>query len=80
MGDRGQAGRASGWRTGLRREVCVLLLFKAAALALLWWLFFSPPHRTPVDASVTSRRLALQPPAGAGQNPITSAARTGDRR
>ena len=55
-------GRAFGWRSALRRELSVLLLFKAAALALLWWLFFSPAHRTAVDPDSTGRHLALGPP------------------
>ncbi|HUA90121.1 MAG TPA: hypothetical protein VL994_11850 [Steroidobacteraceae bacterium] len=65
-----QTGRAFGWRTALRRELSVLLFFKAAALALLWWLFFSPAHRTAVDADSTGRRLALgPPPAGLSGDP-----------
>ncbi len=47
------------WRRRLRRELSWLLALKVAALALLWWLFFSPAHRTPVDGQAESRRLAL---------------------
>ena len=32
---------------------------KLAALALLWWLFFSPAHRTVVDADAAGRRLGV---------------------
>jgi hypothetical protein len=60
MGTRGEpAARVFGWRTALRREVSLLMLFKAAALGLLWWLFFSSDHRTAVDAAAAGRRLAV---------------------
>ena len=49
----------TGWRRTLRREISWLLALKVAALALLWWLFFSPVHRTAVEAQAESRRLAL---------------------
>jgi hypothetical protein len=62
MSHRGQPDALAGWRSALRRELSVLLLLKALALALLWWLFFSPGHRTVVDASATSRRLAVTAP------------------
>lgn len=48
-----------GWRRTLRRELSWLLVLKFAALALLWWLFFSPAHRAPVDAQAESRRLGV---------------------
>ena len=51
--------RTSEWRRTLRRELSWLLVLKAAALALLWWLFFSPAHRTPVGTEAESRRLAV---------------------
>jgi hypothetical protein len=54
-----------GWRAALRRDVSLLLLFKAIALALLWWLFFSPAHRSPVDPAATGRHLALEAPSRA---------------
>ena len=65
-----------GWRRTLRRELSWLLALKVAALALLWWLCFSPAHRTAVDGQTESRRLALTrapllalPPAAAsGEN------------
>jgi hypothetical protein len=53
----------SGWRTALRRELTLWLILKAAALAVLWGLFFSPAHRPPVTAVTTSHRFALQSPA-----------------
>ena len=49
------------WRRALRRELISLLVLKGAALWLLWWLFFSPAHRAPVDAAATDRRLAVTP-------------------
>jgi hypothetical protein len=67
----GSPGSASppavSWRNALRRHLAWLLLLKFAALALLWALFFSPAHRTPVDGRMTGRQLALgQPAAQAG--------------
>jgi hypothetical protein len=59
---RGAAVTAVGWRAALRRDVSLLLLFKAIALALLWWLFFSPAHRAVVDPAATRRHLALEAP------------------
>ena len=49
------------WRSALRRELIWLLVLKGAALWLLWWLFFSPAQRTPVDAAAAGRRLAVTP-------------------
>ncbi|HEY3730413.1 MAG TPA: hypothetical protein VGL28_04040 [Steroidobacteraceae bacterium] len=46
-------------RRALRRELGWLLLVKLLALALLWALFFSAPHRPAVDASGTGRQLAV---------------------
>ena len=48
-----------GWRRTLRRELAWLMTLKIAALALLWWLFFSPAHRSPVDGRAASRRFAV---------------------
>jgi hypothetical protein len=61
------APRVAGWRAALRRELASLLVLKVAALALLWWLFFSPEHRTPVDAAATGQRLGVG--QGAPQRP-----------
>jgi hypothetical protein len=47
------------WRRSLRRELAGLVALKVAALALLWWLFFSPPHRISVDAQAASRHLGV---------------------
>jgi hypothetical protein len=70
----GAVATVVGWRAVLRRDVSLLLLFKALALALLWWLFFSPAHRPAVDAAATGQHLALENPTpgaaaggGAGQ-------------
>jgi len=51
------------WRRTLRRELAWLMTLKVAALALLWWLFFSPPHHSPVDGRAASRRFGMMPPA-----------------
>jgi hypothetical protein len=52
-----------GWRRTLRRELAWLTTLKVAALALLWWLFFSPSHHSPVDGESASRRFAVTPAA-----------------
>ncbi len=56
----GPSGGNLGFRPALRRDLGLLLVLKSAALALLWWLFFSPTHRLPVDAMSTGRHLALE--------------------
>ena len=58
--------KAAGWRSALKRDVALLLLAKLAALALLWWLFFSPTHQVRVDAPATGSHLAVQPAAAPG--------------
>jgi type II secretory pathway component PulM len=55
MGGREQAL----WRRRLSRELTALIAIKLVALALLWWLFFSPAHRTTVDADAAGRRLGV---------------------
>ena len=47
------------WRRSLSRELAWLIAIKLVALALLWWLFFSPAHRTAVDADTTRHRLGM---------------------
>ena len=47
------------WRRRLSRELTALIAIKLVALALLWWLFFSPAHRTTVDADAAGRRLGV---------------------
>ena len=47
----------------LRRELAWLTTLKVAALALLWWLFFSAAHHSPVDREAASRRFAVTPSA-----------------
>jgi hypothetical protein len=49
------------WRRRLRRELAGLVALKVAALALLWWLFFSAAHHTRVDAAAAGRRLGMTP-------------------
>jgi hypothetical protein len=50
---------ASTTRRHLRRELAWLLAAKFAALGLLWLMFFSSAHRSPVDAASASRQLAV---------------------
>jgi hypothetical protein len=54
-----RTGRSAHWRRRMRRELIGLLLLKFAALALLWGLFFSPAHRSVVDARATGERLGM---------------------
>jgi hypothetical protein len=56
-----KSSEAASWRRRLRRELTGLLALKVAALALLWWLFFSPPHRITVDGETASRRFGVTP-------------------
>jgi len=82
MGMGEEVGRRHSWRGVLRRELSLLMLGKLAALILLWWLFFSPTHRAPVDAATTGRRLALEQQASGGADARTDAAaapRPGER-
>jgi hypothetical protein len=63
------------WRRRLSREVAGLIALKLVALALLWWLFFSPAHRTLVDADAAGRRLGVpQAAAQTGAAPAGPAA------
>ena len=62
-GPRGDPGE---WRHELRRAVAAALVFKVAALALLWALFFAPAHRSTIDAAAASQRLSLPPARAAG--------------
>jgi len=68
--------RSAHWRRRMRRELIGLLLLKFAALALLWGLFFSPAHRSVVDARATGERLgmvhATATPAHAGADGVVS--------
>jgi len=50
-------------RIRLRNEIAVLLALKAGALALIWYVFFSPVHRVHVDGQRTLERLGLTAPA-----------------
>lgn len=49
----------SRWRRVMIRDVGLLLGFKAIALALLWFLFFSDSHRPRVDAAAAGRVLGV---------------------
>jgi hypothetical protein len=53
------ASLAASRRHHLRRDLAWLLAVKFAALGLLWLLFFSSAHQSPVDASSASRQLAV---------------------
>jgi type II secretory pathway component PulM len=55
----GRRGDQALWRHRLSRELVALIALKFAALALLWWLFFSPAHRTAVDADAAGRRIGV---------------------
>ena len=74
------------WRRRLRRELAGLIALKLVALALLWWLFFSPAHRTVVDADAAGRRLGMAEAAAAiesaagTESPAAAPARQGARR
>jgi hypothetical protein len=46
----------------LRRDLVWLVAVKFAALGLLWLMFFSGAHQSPVDASTASRQLAVAAP------------------
>ncbi len=48
-------------RSTLRRELTLALLFKAVAIFLLWFLFFSPAHRTHVTPADMAAALAEGP-------------------
>jgi hypothetical protein len=49
------------WRRSMRRGMMWLLTIKFAALILLWWLFFSPPHRQHIDGKAASEHLEVVP-------------------
>jgi len=53
-------------RRRLRNEIMVALAFKVVALALIWFLFFSPAHRMHVDGEVATERFGLSAPASLG--------------
>jgi ferric-dicitrate binding protein FerR (iron transport regulator) len=59
------ATAASPWRRATARELAWLVLIKLAALTLLWWLFFSGAHRTPVDDAAAGRQLGVDGPVAA---------------
>jgi hypothetical protein len=53
------------WRAALRRGIVKLLLFKLAALAALWALFFSPAHRLNPEPDQVGQQLSLRSATGA---------------
>jgi hypothetical protein len=46
-------------RRGIGRELAWLVLAKLVALALLWFLFFTPENRPHVNGAATSQRLGI---------------------
>ncbi len=50
---------------GLGREITIVLVIKTALLFVLWWLFFSPEHKVPVDPEVLKQVLI-----GSGDEPL----------
>jgi hypothetical protein len=46
----------------LSREITVLILIKAAALTLLFFLFFSPSHRPHIDADRMEQQILSEQP------------------
>jgi hypothetical protein len=68
------------WRHRLRRELVGLIALKLVALALLWWLFFSPAHRTVVDADAAGRRLGVPGTTARMEAPSVGPATPGARR
>ena len=74
-------GRKRGpWRRRLSRELAGLIALKLVALALLWWLFFSPAHRTVVDADAAGRRLGVSQAAARTEAAPDGPATLGVRR
>jgi hypothetical protein len=75
----GRCGHEVLWRRRLSRELVGLIAIKFAALALLWWLFFSPAHRTAVDAVSAGQRLGVtEVPALAPARGATGCGASGD--
>ena len=68
------------WRRRLSREMAALIALKLAALALLWWLFFSPAHRPVVDADAAGRRLGVPQAAARTETAPAAPAAPGARR
>ncbi len=64
-------------RMRLGGEIAVLLAIKATALALIWYVFFSPAHRMHVDGEVTGERFGLTAPAKTDAGAVVS--RTGEK-
>lgn len=47
-------------KSPLAREICLALALKAAAIAVLWALFFTPDHRPATDPAAVADALAPQ--------------------
>jgi hypothetical protein len=45
------------------KEIGAVLLFKLAAITLLWYLFFGPSHTVAVTPAKVDRALFAPPPA-----------------
>ncbi len=49
-------------RSTLRRELTLAIIFKVLAIFLLWFLFFSPAHRSHVTPADMTAALAKNAP------------------
>jgi len=47
----------------LKREISAVLLFKLAAITVLWYLFFGPTHTVTVTPTKVDARLFSAPPS-----------------
>ena len=54
--------RDGGARHLLARDISLVLLFKLAAITLLWYLFFGPSHQVLVTPTKVDARLFAAPP------------------
>ena len=62
---RRQGGRLS----ALGRDLVVILILKFAALALLWWIFFSQPTATHMRVELSRVEARLLSPASSQEHP-----------
>jgi hypothetical protein len=53
----------------LSRDIIVILVVKFAALALLWWVFFSHPTATHMRVESSRAEAHLIPPASSQEYP-----------
>ena len=64
--------RPGGWwlrLSPLGRDLAVILVLKLAALALLWWVFFSHPTATHMRVEPSRAAAHLIPPGSAQEYP-----------